>query len=267
MSELIEELISIQKARVSAVLATVVDRGEDDLVQSGAKCLVRDGRIQAGTIQHEGLQAAILKEAKTRLKEERSKLVSLDLPSPGGKVEVYFDVMLSPPKLIVLGAGHIAVPLAKFAKQLDFYVTVIDDRILFANRERFPDVDEVTVGDMAETLKGISITPSTYIVLITRGHKYDEPCLREIIHSPAKYIGMIGSKRRVKACFHRFKEEEKIAEEIIERVYAPIGLDLHAETPEEIAVAIIAEIIQVRRGGKGGSMTASRKEESLTSKK
>ena len=256
MSELIEELISIQKGRVSAVLATVVDGGKDGLVQSGAKCLVRDGRIQAGTIQDEGLQAAILKEAEARLKDERSKLVSLDLPSPGGKVEVYFDVMLSPPKLIVVGAGHIAVPVAKFAKLLDFHVTVIDDRILFANRERFPDVDEVAVGDMAETLKGISITPFTYIVLITRGHKYDEPCLREIMHSPAKYLGMIGSKRRVKACFHRFKEEEKFAEEIIQRVYAPIGLDLHAETPEEIAVAIIAEIIQVRRGGgKGGSLS------------
>ena len=258
MSELIEELISIQKARVSAVLATVVEAGEDGLVQSGAKCLVRDGRIQAGTIQHEELQAAILKEAETRLKEERSKLVSLDLPSPGGNVEVYFDVMLSPPKLIVVGAGHIAVPLAKFAKQLDFHVTVIDDRILFANRERFPDVDEVTVGDMSETLKGISITASTYIVLITRGHKYDEPCLREIMHSSAKYVGMIGSKRRVKACFHRFREEEKIADEVIQRVYAPIGLDLRAETPEEIAVAIIAEIILVRRGGKGGSMSGHR---------
>ena len=238
------------------MLATVVDGGKDGLVQSGAKCLVRDGRIQAGTIQDEGLQAAILKEAEARLQDERSKLVSLDLPSPGGKVEVYFDVMLSPPKLIVVGAGLIAVPLAKFAKLLDFHVTVIDDRILFANRERFPDVDEVTVGDMAETLKGISITPYTYIVLITRGHKYDEPCLREIMRSAAKYLGMIGSKRRVKACFHRFKEEEKFAEEIIQRVYAPIGLDLHAETPEEIAVAIIAEIIQVRRGGgKGGSLS------------
>ena len=80
----------------------------------------------------------------------------------------------------------------RFAKILDFQVTVLDDRILYVNRERFPDADEVVVGDMAQTLKGIPITPSTYIVLITRGHKYDEPCLREIIHSPARYIGMIG---------------------------------------------------------------------------
>ena len=266
MSELIEELITIQKARVSAVLATVVNGGVDAKVESGAKCLISDGQVKAGTIGDRGLKAAILKEAETRLKEERSKLVSLDLPSAGGKVEIYFDVMLSPPKLIVVGAGHIAVPLAKIAKLLDFHVAVIDDRILFSNRERFPDVDEVLVGDMAEALKEMVITPSTYIVLVTRGHKYDEPCLREIMHSPAKYIGMIGSKRRVKACFHRFREEEKIADEIIQRVYAPIGLDLHAETPEEIAVAIIAEVILARRGGKGGSLSVSRNEESLTIK-
>ena len=266
MSELIEELITIQKARVSAVLATVVNGGVDGKVESGAKCLISDGQVKAGTIGDKGLKAAILKEAETRLKEERSKLLSLDLPSAGGKVEIYFDVMLSPPKLIVVGAGHIAVPLAKIAKLLDFHVTVIDDRILFSNRERFPDVDEVLVGDMAEALKEMVITPSTYIVLVTRGHKYDEPCLREIMQSPAKYIGMIGSKRRVKACFHRFREEEKIADEIIQRVYAPIGLDLHAETPEEIAVAIIAEVILARRGGKGGSLSVSRNEESLTIK-
>ncbi len=265
MSELIEELISVQKARASAVLATVVNAGEGGQVQSGAKCLISDGQVKAATIRDQELKAAILKEAETRLKEERSKLVSLDLPSTGGKAEIYFDVMLSPPKLIVVGAGHIAVPLAKIARLLDFHVTVIDDRILFANRERFPDVDEVTVGDMAETLKGMAITPSTYIVLVTRGHKYDEPCLREIVHSPAKYVGMIGSRRRVKACFHRFKEEEKIADEIIQRVYAPIGLDLHAETPEEIAVAIIAEIILARRGGKGGSLSLSRKDKGPTS--
>jgi xanthine dehydrogenase accessory factor len=92
-------------------------------------------------------------------------------------------------------------------------------------------------------------------VLITRGHKYDEPCLREIIYSPAKYIGMIGSRRRIKACFQRFRDEEKIAEEIIQRVFAPIGLDIKTETPEEIALSILAEIIKVRRGGKAQSLS------------
>jgi xanthine dehydrogenase accessory factor len=108
---------------------------------------------------------------------------------------------------------------------------------------------------MAENLKGLPITSSTYIVLITRGHKYDEPCLREILHSPAKYIGMIGSKRRVKACFQRFRDEQQIAEEIIRRVHAPIGLDIGAETPEEIALCILAEIVKVRRGGRAQSLS------------
>jgi xanthine dehydrogenase accessory factor len=163
-------------------------------------------------------------------------------------------VMPAPPKLIVVGAGHIAVPLVRIAKVLDFYVTVIDDRLLYANRERFPDADEVVVGDMAQTLKEMTITPSCYIVLITRGHAYDEPCLRVIVHSPAKYIGMIGSRRRIKACFERFREE-KIGEELIERVYAPIGLDIATETPAEIALSILAEVIKVRRGGEAASLS------------
>jgi len=157
--------------------------------------------------------------------------------------------------LIVVGCGHIAVPLAKLAKVLDFHVAVLDDRILFANRERFPDADEVRVGDMAAMLKEMSITASTYIVLITRGHKYDELCLREIMYSPAKYIGMIGSRRRIQACFQRFREEEKITEEVIQRVYAPIGLDIGTETPEEIALSIMAEIVKVRRGGTAKSLS------------
>jgi xanthine dehydrogenase accessory factor len=255
MSQLVEELIQVKEEGAAAVLATVIEIGVNGRVEAGDKCLIRDGRVRTGTIRHEGLLRAILEEAEVRLSEESSKLVALEVPDAGGRVEVFFEVIPSPPKLIVVGAGHIAVPLVRFAKILDFHVTVIDDRILFANRERFPGADEVLVGDMATTLRGLPITPSTYIVLITRGHKYDEPCLREIVYSSAKYIGMIGSKRRIKACFQRFRDEEKIAEEVIQRVYAPIGLDINTETPEEIALSILAEIIKVRRGGEAQSLS------------
>ena len=255
MSSLAEELVQIAEHGVPAVLATVIEAQGSNGVEPGAKCLIRDGRVSSENIGNARVVEAILHESAARLRAEKSQLVALEVPEVNGKLEVFFEVMPAPPKLIVVGAGHIAVPLVQIAKVLDFFVTVIDDRLLYANRERFPAADEVLVGDMAQMLKQMTITPSCYIVLITRGHAYDEPCLREIMHSPAKYIGMIGSKRRIKACFQRFRDEEKIAEEVIERVYAPIGLDIATETPAEIALSILGEIIKVRRGGKAASLS------------
>jgi xanthine dehydrogenase accessory factor len=254
MSSLSEELVRVAEEGAAAVLASVIEVESTDRVEPGAKCLIRDGRVKAETIGDPAAIAAIVLESMNHLRDEKSKLVSLNLQG-GGKLEVFFEVLPAPPKLVVVGAGHIAVPLVQLAKILDFYVVVTDDRLAYANRERFPGADEVLVGDMAQMLKEMSITPSTYIVLITRGHKYDEPCLREIIHSQAKYIGMIGSRRRIKACFQRFRDEEKIAEEVIDRVYAPIGLDIATETPAEIALSILGEVIKVRRGGKAASLS------------
>jgi len=255
MSSLAQELVEITEQGVAAVLATVVEVDGGAKVEAGAKCLIRDGRVRAETIGNSQVVAAILRESESHLRAEKSRLVSLSVPETDTKLEVFFEVMPSPPKLIVVGAGHIAVPLVKIAKVLDFHVTVIDDRMLYANRERFPDADEVLVGDMAQMLKEMVITPSCYIVLITRGHAYDEPCLRQIMHGQAKYIGMIGSRRRIKACFQRFRDEEKIAEDAIDRIYAPIGLDIATETPAEIALSILGEVIKVRRGGKAASLS------------
>ena len=257
MDALVEELIRIKSEGAGAVLVTVVESEGLDGFASGSKCLIRDGRIVLGQVNDTELEQTLLQEAAERLSEERSRLVSVETAS-GGQADVFFEAMPSPPKLIVVGAGHIAVPLVRMAKLMDYFVVVIDDRILFANHERFPDADEVVVGDMAETVKELDITPTTYVVLITRGHKYDEPCLRELLDRPAKYIGMIGSKRRIKACFERFKEEEHVSEELISRVYAPIGLDIATETPEEIALGILGEIIKVRRGGKAQSLSQKR---------
>ncbi|MSP41191.1 MAG: hypothetical protein EXR70_22120 [Deltaproteobacteria bacterium] len=255
MSSLAQELVEITEQGVAAVLATVVEAEGGAKVEAGAKCLIRDGQMRAETIGNAKVIDAIVRESDKHARAEKSQLVSLAIPEADAKLEVFFEVMPAPPKLIVVGAGHIAVPLVKIAKVMDFHVTVIDDRLLYANRERFPDADEVLVGDMAQMLKEMAITPSCYIVLITRGHAYDEPCLRQIMHGQAKYIGMIGSRRRIKACFQRFREEEKVTDEAVERIYAPIGLDIATETPAEIALSILGEVIKVRRGGKAASLS------------
>jgi xanthine dehydrogenase accessory factor len=255
MSSLSEELVQISEQGAAAVLATVVEVDGIAGVEPGAKCLVRDGKARVENIGDVRVVQAIIQESEAHLRAEKSQLVPLSMPGVAGKLEVFFEVMPAPPKLIIVGAGHIAVPLVKIAKVADFHVTVIDDRLLYANRERFPDADEVLVGDMAQMLKQMTITSSCYIVLITRGHAYDEPCLRVVLPSQAKYIGMIGSRRRIKACFQRFRDEDKIAEELIEKVYAPIGLDIATETPAEIALSILGEVIKVRRGGKAASLS------------
>ena len=254
--KLADALLQVQKDGAAAVVATVVDAGNCPDAAAGDKCFIRDGAVNVCNIRNQELLQAVLHEAETRLHKEECRQVALTLPGTDSSAEVFFEVITAMRKVIIVGAGHLAIPLVKFAKILGFHITVLDDRVIYANRERFPDVDEVLAGDMAETLRGIEITPQTYIVLITRGHQFDEPCLREIIHSPAKYIGMIGSKRRIKACFIRFRDEDGIPEELLKKVYAPIGLDIKAESPEEIALSIISEMVKVRRGGTAQSLTA-----------
>ncbi|GIW08596.1 MAG: hypothetical protein KatS3mg060_3401 [Dehalococcoidia bacterium] len=163
---------------------------------------------------------------------------------------LFIELIESPPWLIVVGAGHVAKPTAALGKMVGFRVTVLDDRPDFANWERFPDADEVIAEDFRLTLERLvpQMHRQTYVVLVTRGHRQDEMVLRQVIGSRAGYIGMIGSRRRA-----RLVLEELLAdgfpEEQVRRVHSPIGLDIRAETPEEIAVSIIGEIISVRRGG------------------
>jgi xanthine dehydrogenase accessory factor len=253
--QLAEELVKVTRDGVGGIMATVLSAENCADVSAGEKCFIRDGVLKSGNILQKSLQQAILKDSVELLNKEENREITLTLAKTGDKVKVFFEVIPPMRKVIIVGAGHLAVPLVRFAKILGFHITVMDDRVLYANRERFPEADEVLVGDMAETLREIPITPFTYIVLITRGHQFDEPCLREIIHSPAKYIGMIGSKRRVKACFIRFRDEEGIPEELLNKVHAPIGLDIGSETPEEIALSIISEMIKVRRGGTALSLS------------
>lgn len=171
-----------------------------------------------------------------------------------GSLSLFVDVQQRPPHLIVVGAGHIAVPLAAMAKLCEFQVTVLDDRPQFANRERFPNADSVIAGPFRAELHRLrqgkaAFDNDTYIVLVTRGHQYDVESLLEVLDDPLAYIGMIGSRRRIRAVFELLETEQGIPAAKFDRVYAPVGLNIGAITPAEIAVCIMAEIINVMRGG------------------
>ena len=181
-----------------------------------------------------------------------------NLPTPGGRrLQVYAEGHRPRQELIVVGAGHIAQPLATLGTLLDFEVTVLDDRPEFATRERFPEAAVVRTIDFADPLSGIDVHAGCHFVLVTRGHKYDYECLRRLLarHGDAQpaYIGMIGSRRRVRATFIQL-EAEGIPHEVIARVRAPVGLDIGAQTPAEIAISVLGEMILERRGGTGAPL-------------
>ena len=160
------------------------------------------------------------------------------------------DPIMATPRLLIVGAGHIAVPLARLASVLEFETIVVDERADFANRERFPTADEVHARPFEEFLDAVEIDERTHVVLVTRAHRFDEMVLRRLLGSPAPYIGMIGSRRRVHIVYGTLLAEGYEPEQFA-KVYAPIGLDIGARTPAEIAIAIAAEIVDLRRHGKG----------------
>jgi xanthine dehydrogenase accessory factor len=178
---------------------------------------------------------------------------------------VFVEVQRRPPSLLIVGAGHVAQPLASLGKLIEFEVAVLDDRPQYANAGRFPQADRVVAASFQSALRNWPIEADTFIVLVTRGHAQDVECLLEVLNSPARYIGMIGSRRRVRAVFELLASERGIPAEAFRRVYAPIGLDIEAYTPAEIAVSIIAEVIKVYRGGTCPSLSDALRKRTPTS--
>jgi xanthine dehydrogenase accessory factor len=240
------------------VLATVVGADPGAAVPVGTKLVVDEDERVTGTLGDAALDARVVHDALAAMRERKSQVVTYapgdGLAHLGGEIRVFLEVVEPQPELVIVGAGHIAVPLARLGKMLGFEVTVLDDREKFANRERFPEADRVIAADFGPTLARLKITRGTYIVIVTRGHQYDEEALLQVIDSPAAYIGMIGSRRRVRAVADNLASVG-VDRAKFERVRAPIGLEIGAQTPEEIAVSIIAEIIAVRRGGRGLPMS------------
>lgn len=230
--------------REPVVLATLVATPDPVRFPIGIRAFVWSSR-QEGIERLPG-GSVLLERASQAMTENRSRRISLPVEGAAEEATVFLEVLGPPEELVIVGAGHIAVPLARMAKLLDFEVTVIDDRPAFANRARFPDADRVLAADIVKTVAELPVGPNIYLVLVTRGHTLDQGALLEVIHKPAAYIGMIGSRRRVRAVFD-YLRRMGVAEEYLHRLYAPIGLNIGAETPAEIATSILAELVAVRR--------------------
>ena len=241
----------------AVVLASIIAAGGAWRPCIGQQMLVHENSETLGTL----MLPDAPKGLAFQLNESAQKAIATGKPHiekiPGSAnawAEIFIEPFVPNPVLLIAGAGHIAAPLASLAHLMNFSVSVTDDRASFASRERFPTVKQLLVGDIESTLKNYPITPRTHIVLVTRAHAHDVQGLRAIIDSPAAYIGMIGSQRRVWAVF-KLLHEEGVPAEKLGRVRAPIGLDLGGSTPEEIALCIMAEIIKLRHGGTGIAMS------------
>jgi xanthine dehydrogenase accessory factor len=245
-------MLSAFTQRKSAATATVVSRSRGLPARVGEKVLILDGKIHEGGFGWNLLQERVVADAPSVLAGGESQWRSYAFEE--GQVGVFFDLVVPRQTLVVVGAGHVAVPIAEVGRLLDFEVVVIDDRPSFANAERFPHADRIIVDDFTSALDQIEITPSTYVVLVTRAHSFDVHALRKIVSKPAGYIGMIGSRRRVYAVFKLLRDEGVPLEDLM-RVHAPIGLDIKTETPGEIAVSVGAELLKVRRGGGAASIS------------
>ncbi|OGO64018.1 MAG: hypothetical protein A2Z45_03615 [Chloroflexi bacterium RBG_19FT_COMBO_55_16] len=254
MKSIYQVLVELEANNQPAALCTIASSQGSTPRHVGSKMIVyQDGRI-FGTVGGGELESRVLATALEAIQDGKPRLLSYNLADPqrgdpgvcGGQVEVFVEPILPKPTLVVVGAGHVGKAVAHLAHWLGFHVVVSDDRPELCSPESVPEADEFITGPLVELPQHISITSWTYLVLTTRNVTIDVPGLPALLETPAAYIGVIGSKRRWATTVEMLREAG-VAEEQLARVHSPMGLEIKAETPEEIAVSIMAEIIKERR--------------------
>jgi xanthine dehydrogenase accessory factor len=239
--DIYEEITRLRREGRRGALATIINvRGSIPSFES-AKMLVRDDGTIVGTIGGGCVEAEVWEAARESMKTEKPQTLHFDLNN-----NPKYDTGLAVSTLYIFGAGHVAWSLYKVARLAGFDVVVTDDRESYANRERFPDARDIYADEYERVTAQLAPNDASYIVIVTRGHRDDMRVLRWAAETPARYIGMIGSQRKTIAIYKEL-EKEGIAPDKLARVYAPVGIDIGAITPEEIAVAIVAELIAIRR--------------------
>ena len=270
MDEIYQALAEVAKSSESAALCTVVKSEGSTPRHVGSKMLVYSDGHFIGTVGGGDLEHRVMDEAWMALSDGTPRLLHYNMADPsrgdpgvcGGQVDVFVEPILPAAMVVIVGAGHVGKAVAHLAKWLGFRVAVSDDRPEFCNKETTPDADAFFACPMADLPKHLKIDRRTFLVLTTRGSSVDAIGLPALLEMPAAYIGVIGSKRRWTATVKELRANN-VPEESIARVHSPIGLELQAETPEEIAVSILAEILMTRDKGTGKPMRVEHIEKSI----
>jgi len=255
MLDVYQELVNVASKGERAALATVISSRGSAPRKAGAKMLIKEDDSFIGSVGGGGVEHEIRRKAVEVMKSGEPQIVHFDLSGKecvaqmicGGQTDVFLEPILPPETLYLCGAGHISLHTALIGKMLGFRIVVIDPRPEFNNSDRFPDADSLIVEDYALAIPKLDIDENGYIVICTPGHIYDEQCLYFAVDAKAKYIGMIGSRKKAKEVKDRLLQKG-VAQQQLDRVYGPIGLEIGAETPQEIAISILAEIIKVKTG-------------------
>ena len=248
--ELLMKALGAAQKGQSYAFATVVETTPKGTPRkAGAKMIVLEDGSLFGSIGGGRNEKAAREECLKAIRSGKPYTVTYDYFGHegqsvcGGQMKVFIEPFIGQKHFIICGAGHIALPLSVVGKMLNFSVTVIDDRREFANKKRFPHVDQILLGNHAQKLKQLNINPNTLIMIVTQGNEYDFECLKAVIHSKADYIGVISSKPKRIKFFNRLKKMG-VKDKDLKRINIPAGIDLGAQTPEEIAISIAAEIVK-----------------------
>jgi len=252
--DIYEEIVRLKKDGRSSALATIIQCIGSSPQKQGAKMLVRDDGSVLGTLGGGCIEAEVIQNALMAIRDSTPRNSSFELTERqgglvcGGKILVFIEPVIPEPKLFILGAGHVGKALAQVAAFSGFRVTVTDDREVYANRENLPHADEILVHDFHDIFSGVFIDNNMYIVIATRGHNHDLDALKASLRTDARYIGLLGSRRK-RALLFKTLREEGFSENDIDRIIIPVGLPIHSITPEEIAISIVAQLIEKRRTG------------------
>jgi xanthine dehydrogenase accessory factor len=260
-TKLYEEILRLKAEGTPCGLAILVQTSGSSPQKVGAKMIVRPDGTTLGTVGGGGLESEVVQACLESIRSGRPKTLDMELEEShghvcGGRVLVYVEPVLPAPRLVIFGAGHVGKALSTLGRFCGFRVTVVDDRVEFASAENLPDAHQVLVSPFQEACSQVTVNDNTYIVIATRGHAHDFEVLESVLKAKARYIGMVGSKNKRDTVF-RHLQQKGFGPEEIQGVRTPVGLEIGSVTPREIAVSIMAEIIQCRRAPESSGSSGS----------